>query len=120
MFFVGTIMWNQAWVYILRCCDGTYYTGSTTAFEQRMEQHELGTYPGYTASRRPVKLMWFTEFPDIFQAIDVERQIKGWSRKKKEALMNGDFQLLHELAQSEEMRKRRESRSKRSCYYREG
>ena len=92
-------MFKGAWVYILRCNDDSYYTGCTTALDKRMEEHELGIHPGYTAARRPVELVWFAEFPDIFQAIDIERQIKGWSRKKKEALMRDDFELLHQLAE---------------------
>ena len=92
-------MFKRAWVYILRCCDGTYYTGCTTAIEKRLKEHEKGIFPGYTSARRPVELVWCAEFPDVFQAIIVERQIKGWSKKKKEALIRGDFLLLHELAE---------------------
>ena len=106
-------MTKGAWVYILQCSDDSYYTGSTTFLDQRMEQHHLGIYPGYTSARRPVKLVWLAEFPDIFQAMEVEKQIKGWSRKKKEALIKGDFDLLHELAQSTEMKKRRDLRRKK-------
>jgi predicted GIY-YIG superfamily endonuclease len=106
-------MSKGAWVYILECSDHSYYTGSTTFLDQRLEQHQLGTYPGYTSARRPVQLVWLAEFPDIFQAMEVEKQIKGWSRKKKEALIKGDFDLLHELAQSTEMKERRASRKKK-------
>ena len=106
-------MSKGAWVYILQCSDDSYYTGSTTFLDQRMEQHHLGICPGYTSARRPVKLVWLAEFPDIFQAMEVEKQIKGWSRKKKEALIKGDFDLLHELAQSTEMKKRRDLRRKK-------
>lgn len=102
---------QKSWVYILQCCDGTYYTGSTTNLRERIAQHKEGTYDGYTSKRRPVKLLWYEEFRDVNRAIDAERQIKGWSRKKKEALMNDDFELLHELSQSEEMRKRRDNRN---------
>lgn len=107
-------MSKGAWVYILRCSDDSFYTGSTTFVDQRMEQHQLGVYPGYTSARRPVKLVWLAEAPDIFQAMEVERQIKGWSRKKKEALIKGDFDLLHELAQSKEMKERRKKRGSSS------
>ncbi len=99
-----------AWVYILRCVDKSYYTGCTTNIDQRFYEHQAGVFPGYTSSRRPVELVWLEEFPDINQAIDVERQLKGWSRKKKEALIQGDFNLLHELAQSKEMVARRTKR----------
>jgi putative endonuclease len=90
---------KQGWVYILECADGSYYTGCTTNIEQRIAQHETGFYDGYTSKRRPVKLVWSEIFPDINQAIAVERQIKGWTRKKKEALIRGDFLRLHELAE---------------------
>ena len=106
-------MSKGAWVYILLCSDASYYTGVTTNLDRRMEQHQLGTFQGYTSARRPVKLVWLCEFPDIFQAMDVEKQIKGWSKKKKEALIKGDFDLLHELAQSTEMRERRASRKRK-------
>jgi predicted GIY-YIG superfamily endonuclease len=94
-------------VYILRCADRSYYTGCTTNIDQRIYEHNAGVFPGYTSSRRPVELVWLEEFGDTNQAIDVERQLKGWSRKKKEALMKGDFAMIHELAQSKEMVKRR-------------
>ena len=92
-------MFKCAWVYILRCCDGSYYVGCTTTIEKRLKEHELGIFAGYTSMRRPVKLVWCSDFPDIFQAIAVGRQIKGWTRRKKEALIRGDFDLLHELAE---------------------
>jgi len=104
----------KSWVYILLCCDGSYYTGCTTNLEERMYEHHLGIYDGYTSKRRPLKLLWTEEFRDINEAIDAERQIKGWSRKKKEALMRHDFELIHELAQSKEMRERRANRSSAS------
>jgi predicted GIY-YIG superfamily endonuclease len=104
-------MTMAAWVYILRCCDGSYYTGCTTNIDQRLYEHQAGVFSGYTSSRRPVELAWLEEFPDVNQAIDVERQLKGWSRKKKEALMRGDFTVIHELAQSREMNERRKKRT---------
>ena len=89
----------SAYVYILRCKDGSYYVGSTrTALETRVGQHNAGTYGGYTKSRRPVFLVWSQEFQQITDAIAVERQIKGWSRAKKEALIAGDFDALPDLA----------------------
>ncbi|HEX9829649.1 MAG TPA: GIY-YIG nuclease family protein [Bacteroidota bacterium] len=90
---------KPGWVYILECSDGSYYTGSPSQLETRLSQHHIGTYDGYTASRRPLKLRWSDYFPDMYQAISAERQIKGWTRKKKEALMRGDFDLLHWLAE---------------------
>ena len=97
----------SAWIYILECADRSYYTGCTTHLSQRIAQHESGFYKGFTSARLPVKLIWSEEFQDVRDAINAERQIKGWSRKKKEALMKGDFVLLHELAQSGEMVQRR-------------
>lgn len=101
---------KRAWVYILECSDGSYYTGCTTNIEKRISEHQLGVYNGYTSNRRPVKLLWSQEFSDILYAIMAERQIKGWSRKKKEALINERFDLLHEFAQSKEMIERRKKR----------
>ncbi|MBI1804622.1 MAG: GIY-YIG nuclease family protein [Ignavibacteriae bacterium] len=97
----------HAWVYILECADQSYYTGCSTKPIQRLSQHQLGSLGGYTASRRPVTLRWSQEFADLFDAFRAERQIKGWSRAKKEALIAGRFDLLHELAQSTEVRNRR-------------
>ncbi|MDZ7715052.1 MAG: GIY-YIG nuclease family protein [Balneolaceae bacterium] len=101
---------KKSWIYILECSDGTYYTGCTSDLEKRISQHKEGLYDGYTSKRLPVKLIWNTEFRNISNAIDAERQVKGWSRSKKEALMKGDFDLLQELAQSKEMKKRRKKR----------
>ena len=89
----------NAYVYILRCADGSYYIGRTrTSLEMRVAQHNDGYFGGYTASRRPVVLVWHQDFDRITDAIAAERQLKGWSRAKKEALIRGDFELLHELA----------------------
>jgi putative endonuclease len=88
-----------AYVYILRCSDGSYYVGSARlGLEQRIAEHNAGKYGGYTASRRPVTLVWSQHFANITDAIAVERQIKGWNRLKKEALMAGDYEVLKSLA----------------------
>jgi putative endonuclease len=90
-----------AYVYILRCCDGRYYVGSTRAsLDQRVAEHNAGTYGGYTKSRRPVELVYSQYFDRITDAIAAERQLKGWSRAKKEALIKGDFDLLVQLAKN--------------------
>jgi len=89
---------KNAWVYILRCCDGSYYTGKTQNLELRIAQHQNGTYKGYTSKRLPVQLVYVQSFPTYIEAIRAERQIKGWSRAKKEALIRGDFELLHDLS----------------------
>jgi len=83
-----------AFVYMLRCSDGSLYVGSATGDDltPRIEGHNAGAFPGsYTWSRRPVTLVWSEYFERITDAIAVERQIKGWSRAKKLALANGDW-----------------------------
>jgi predicted GIY-YIG superfamily endonuclease len=96
----NTMMMKNSWIYILECSDGSYYTGCTTNINKRLSEHNKGLMDGYTASRRPVKLLWTQVFPEIRFAIQAERMIKGWTRAKKEALMKGDFELLHELSMS--------------------
>jgi putative endonuclease len=88
------------YVYILRCADGSYYVGSATGQDlaPRIDQHNAGSYPGYTFSRRPVVLAWSEYFDRITDGIAVERQIKGWSRAKKEALMRSDWTSISELS----------------------
>jgi putative endonuclease len=88
-----------AHIYILKCSDGSYYVGSARlGLEQRVAEHNAGKYSGYTASRRPVTLVWSQHFANITDAIAVERQVKGWNRRKKEALMKGDYEALKSLA----------------------
>ena len=85
-------------VYILKCADGSYYTGCTSNLQARLTQHREGVFPGYTKSRLPVRLVFSQSFSDVEDAARAERQIKGWTRRKKAALVAGDFDLLHELA----------------------
>jgi predicted GIY-YIG superfamily endonuclease len=94
-------------VYILECSDGSYYTGSATDLSHRLWQHEQGVVPSsYTYRRRPLKLVWISEeCKNYSQALRWERQIKGWSRAKKEALIRGDFDGIHEIVKSERKRK---------------
>lgn len=88
-----------SYLYILKCSDDSYYTGVTSNLIQRMYQHESAFYPDcYTASRRPLELVFYAEFTNIGFAIDKEKQIKKWSRAKKEALINGDYDVLSNLA----------------------
>ena len=90
---------KQSYVYILKCSDSTYYTGVTSNLNQRMFQHNSGFYPDcYTFSRRPVALVFYAEFTDINFAIDKEKQIKKWSKAKKEALIRGEYDTLPNLA----------------------
>ncbi|OJU35261.1 MAG: hypothetical protein BGN99_32120 [Alphaproteobacteria bacterium 65-37] len=88
-----------AHIYMLRCSDGSYYVGSARrGLERRVAEHNDGKYGGFTSKRLPVVLVWAEHFPDITDAIAVERQIKGWSRVKKEALIRGDYGALRTLS----------------------
>ena len=88
-----------AHVYILRCADGSYYVGSARlGLERRLSEHNNGTFGGYTSRRLPVELVRAEHFADFTDAIAVERQVKGWSRAKKEALVRGDFDLIRQLS----------------------
>jgi putative endonuclease len=88
-----------AFVYVLSCSDGSYYVGTTRAsLERRVNEHNSGLLGGYTATRRPVTLVFAQEFDRITDAIAAERQLKGWSRAKKEALIRGDFAAIRALA----------------------
>ena len=84
--------------YLLRCADGTYYTGHTDDLEHRMAQHSVGAAGGYTATRLPVRLVWSSEFATRYEALSAERQIKGWSRAEKEELIRGDWRAVRRLA----------------------
>jgi len=86
------------WAYLLRCADDSYYAGHTDDLERRMQAHIDGTLPGYTSKRRPVRLVWSQEFGTREEALAAERQIKGWNRAKKEALMRGDWKEIQRLA----------------------
>jgi putative endonuclease len=91
---------SAASLYILKCADGSYYTGVTRrSVEERVSEHAQGLIEGcYTASRRPVALVFSEPYERVDEAIAAERRIKGWSRAKKEAYMRGDFARLSELA----------------------
>ena len=86
-----------SWAYMLRCADGSFYTGCTTDLDGRMGQHHGGEFGGYTATRRPVELVWAEEFGHVDDAIAAERRIKGWSRAKKQALLRGDWATIQRL-----------------------
>ena len=88
------------WVYILECADGSYYAGHTDDLEIRRSQYLAGECEGYVAAHRPVKLAWSQECATRYEALSAERQIKGWSRKKKEAMMLGDWNQVSQLAKS--------------------
>jgi predicted GIY-YIG superfamily endonuclease len=86
--------------YILRCADGSYYVGHSDDLERRLAEHQAGALGGYTFRRRPVELVWAQDFQTRDQAFATERQLKGWSRAKKEALMAGDWERVRELARA--------------------
>ena len=88
------------WVYILRCADGSYYTGHTDNLESRISQHHSGELGGYTATRKPLQLVFSQPCGTREEALSAERQVKGWSRKKKEAMMRGDWEEVSRLARS--------------------
>jgi putative endonuclease len=88
-----------AYLYIVRCSDGSLYVGTTrTALEIRIAQHNDGTFAGYIRSRRPVVLVFSQWFDRITDAIENERKLKKWTRAKKEAFIRGDFASLQMLA----------------------
>lgn len=91
-------MYKDYFVYIVECSDSSFYTGVTNNLERRIAEHNSGFIKGYTNSRLPVNLVFSQRFLDINQAIKFEKQIKGWSRNKKKALIEGDIDLLVELS----------------------
>ena len=90
----------KGYMYILLCADGSYYTGSTTDLERRLEQHQNGEGANHTKKRLPVSLLYYEEYSRIDEAFYREKQVQGWSRKKKEALIEGKSDLLPLLAKA--------------------
>jgi len=87
------------YVYIVQCFDNKLYTGITNNIKRRLEEHNKGiSKTSFTYSRRPVKLIFQQEFIDVNQAISFEKKIKKWSRMKKIALVNGDYETIQKLA----------------------
>ena len=94
-------LFHNYYVYIVECNDHSYYTGVTNNLDKRIDQHNTGLDPNcYTYKRRPVTLKYYEHFNHIKNAIAWEKQVKGWSRKKKEALFQGDYTTISELAKS--------------------
>ncbi|MFK7920334.1 MAG: GIY-YIG nuclease family protein [Bacteroidia bacterium] len=89
---------KEGWMYILVCADGSYYTGSTNNLELRISQHQQGLGANHTKKRLPVELVYTEEYARVSDAFYREKQVQGWSRKKKEALINGEHQMLPKLA----------------------
>ena len=90
----------KGYMYILECSDGSFYTGSTKDLELRLQQHNNGEGANHTRKRLPVRLVYYEEFNRIDEAFYREKQVQGWSRKKKEALMEGAFDRLRHLARN--------------------
>ena len=86
------------WVYMLSCSDGAFYVGHTDNLEKRIAEHQSGEIKGYTCTRLPVTLVFSQEFATRDEAFRFERQIKGWSRAKKEALIKCDWEKIKQLA----------------------
>ena len=90
----------KAYMYILKCSDNSYYVGSTTNLELRIKEHNQGEGAEYTKRRLPVQLVYFEECLSIKDAFLREKQVQGWSRKKREALINNRHEKLPELSMS--------------------
>ena len=88
----------KGYMYILLCSNGSYYTGSTNNLELRLKQHQNGEGANHTKKYLPVTLVYYEEYQRVEDAFYREKQVQGWNRKKKEALINGDHNLLPELA----------------------
>ena len=89
----------KGYMYILECADGSYYTGSTIDIDLRMKQHQAGEGANHTKKRLPTKLVYFEEYSRIDEAFFREKQVQGWNRQKKEALINSKPEILNELAE---------------------
>ncbi len=87
--------------YILKCSDGSFYVGSTTNLENRVKTHNQGEGATHTAKRRPVQLVYHEQFKSFDDAVKRERQVKKWSRAKKEALIRGEMETLQKLSKSQ-------------------
>jgi putative endonuclease len=102
-------------IYILRCSDGTYYTGLTKDLDGRVHEHQTGINPeAYTFARRPVNLVWHVVTESYQEAFQWEQRIKGWSRAKKEALIRGDIEGIHEIVKSERKQREQNKRDHRA------
>jgi len=99
-------------MYILKCANGKFYTGSTIDLEQRVNQHKSGTGSNYTRKHLPVELVYFEEFQYIDQAFYREKQVQNWSHKKKEALIIGSVEKLPELSKCKNTSNYKESKKK--------
>ena len=89
---------KEFFLYILKCNDGSYYTGHTDTIEKRITDHMIGSTPCYTSIRLPVELVFMQSFSSRAEAIDMEQKIKKWSRKKKEALIEKNWKKVSAFA----------------------
>ena len=89
----------SGYMYILECANGEYYTGSTVKISGRTFKHSIGKGANFTQKHLPVKLVYYEFFQRIEDAFKREKQVQKWSYKKKEALINRNKQLLHELSE---------------------
>ena len=92
----------MCYMYILRCSNGQYYVGSTHDIDKRLDEHQSGEGALFTKKHLPVQLVYYEQFQNIVEAFQREHQIKGWNRKKKEALINNCPELLPELSKHKE------------------
>jgi len=95
----------KGWMYILCCADNSYYVGSTSNLESRIVQHKEGSGSIYTRCRLPVELVYSEEFQTVEEAFKREKQVQGWSRRKREALMKGTFEDLVKFSASANVKK---------------
>ena len=102
------------WTYMLHCADRSSYVGHSDDLDTRIGAHQSGLLPGYTATQLPVKLVWSDEFPTRYEALQAERLIKGWSRRKKLALIRGDWESMRALARNAEEKERASTSSART------
>ncbi len=86
------------WVYVLECHDGSFYVGSTVDLERRVSQHNEGVGAAYTRHRRPVELRWAEFYTRVDDAFAAEKRLQGWGRRKRQALIDGNVDLLPGLA----------------------
>lgn len=99
-------MQKSYYVYILQTSDSSFYTGATSDLPRRVYEHETGAVrTAYTYSRRPVKLLWAQECSSREESLRLEHQVKGWSRAKKIALIQNDYEKVHEIVKQERQRR---------------
>jgi len=99
---------------MLHCADRTFCVGHTDDLDARIGAHQSGLIPGYASTRLPITLVWSDEYPSRYEALQAERQLKGWSRAKKLALIRGDWKLISALARNSKEKERASTGSART------